>query len=114
MITTAGHDQTSLCYDEWEYAVKVKKGVIEDPTYLPVIFAADPEDDWRDEATWYKAMPALGDFCNIDFIREECKKAIERPRFENTFKQLYLNLWTQQASRWLQIERWKACGGLAG
>lgn len=113
MITTAGHDTTSLCYDEWEHAVKVRDGTIKDPTYLPVIFAADPEDDWRDEATWYKAMPALGDFCSVEFIREECAKAIARPRFENTFKQLYLNLWTQQASRWLQVERWKECGGLA-
>ena len=112
MITTAGHDQTSLCYDEWEHAVKVRNGAKEDPTYLPVIFAADPDDDWRDEATWRKAMPALGDFCNIEFIREEFQKAVNRPRFENTFKQLYLNLWTQQASRWLQIERWKECGGL--
>jgi phage terminase large subunit-like protein len=112
MITTAGWDQHSLCYDEWQYALKVQRGEIDDPTYLPVVHAADPADDWRDEATWAKAMPALGDFCNLEFIREECKKAQERPRFENSFKQLYLNLWTEQSQRWLQIERWKECGGL--
>lgn len=107
MITTAGWDQTSLCYDEWQYAEKVKNGTVEDPTYLPVLYAADPSDDWKSEETWRKAMPALGDFCSLDFIREECKKAQERPRFENTFRQLYLNQWTQQATRWLQVERWK-------
>lgn len=112
MITTAGWDQHSLCYDEWQYALRVKRGEVDDPTYLPVIYAADPEDDWRDEATWFKAMPALGDFCSIEFIREECKKAQERPRFENSFRQLYLNQWTEQSQRWLQIERWKECGGL--
>ena len=112
MITTAGWDQTSLCYDEWEYAVKVRDGTLEDPTYLPVIYAADPADDWKSEATWRKAMPALGDFCSLDFIREECEKAKSRPRFENTFRQLYLNQWTQQATRWLQVERWKALGTL--
>jgi phage terminase large subunit-like protein len=109
MITTAGWDRTSLCFDEWEYALKVRDGVIDDPTYLPVIHAADPEDDWTDERVWHKAMPALGDFCNVEFIREEFRKARERPRFENTFRQLYLNQWTEQASRWLQAERWKAC-----
>ncbi len=111
MITTAGHDRTSLCYDEWQYAEKVRDGVIEDPTYLPVLYAADPGDDWTDEATWHKAMPALGDYCSLDFIREEFRKARERPRFENTFKQLYLNLWTEASARWLSSERWAECGG---
>jgi phage terminase large subunit-like protein len=111
MITTAGWDRTSLCFDEWQYALKVRDDPSLDPTYLPVIFAAEPEDDWTDEAVWHKAMPALGDFCEIDFIREEFRKARERPRFENTFRQLYLNQWTEQASRWLQAERWKACTG---
>lgn len=111
MITTAGWDRHSLCYDEWQYALKVRDGVIDDPTYLPVIYAADPGDDWTAEATWRKAMPALGDFCNLQTIREECEKAQARPRFENTFKQLYLNLWTEQAVRWLSMDRWAECGG---
>jgi phage terminase large subunit-like protein len=92
-ITTAGWNRHSICFDEWQYAIQVRDGIVDDPTYLPVIYAADPEDDWREEATWRKAMPALGDFCSIDFIRDECRKAIERPRFENTFRQLYLNQW---------------------
>jgi phage terminase large subunit-like protein len=112
MITTAGHDRHSLCYDEWEHAVKVRNDPAFDPTYLPVIFAADPADDWTDEAVWHKAMPALGDFCNIEFIRDECKNAIARPRFENDFRQLYLNQWTEQAVRWLSAERWKGCNTL--
>jgi phage terminase large subunit-like protein len=111
MITTAGHDRESICFDEWKYAEKVKGGEISDPTYYPVIYAAHPDDDWRDEEVWRKAMPALGDFCSLDFIREECKKAIERPRFENTFRQLYLNQWTEQAERWLSAEKWASCDG---
>lgn len=110
MITTAGWDRQSPCWDEWQYALKVRDGVVDDPTYLPVIFAADPKDDWTDEATWHRAMPALGDFCSLDFIREESRKARERPRFENTFRQLYLNQWTEQATRWISAERWAACG----
>jgi phage terminase large subunit-like protein len=110
MITTAGNDRFSICYDEWQYALEVRDGTREDPTYLPVIFAADPGDDWKAEATWRKAMPALGDFCSIEFIREEFRKAESRPRFENEFKQLYLNLWTEQSVRWLSADRWAECG----
>jgi phage terminase large subunit-like protein len=109
MITTAGWDRHSLCFDEWQYAVNVRDGVIDDPTYLPVIHAAGGDDDWTDEATWRKAMPALGDFCSVEFIRDEFRKAKERPRFENTFRQLYLNQWTEQATRWIALDAWDAC-----
>jgi phage terminase large subunit-like protein len=111
-ITTAGHDRHSLCWDEWEYAEKVRDGVVDDPTYLPVIYAAGKDEDWHSEAVWHKAMPALGDFCQIDYIREEHQKAVERPRFENTFRQLYLNQWTEQADRWLSVDRWQLCATL--
>lgn len=108
-ITTAGWDRHSLCYELWDHAVKVRDGVIDDPTLLPIIYAADPEDDWRDEATWRKAMPALGDFCSLEFIRDECRRAGDFPQYENTFRQLYLNQWTEQAVRWMSLDRWKAC-----
>jgi phage terminase large subunit-like protein len=111
MITTAGHDRTSLCYEQWKYAEGVRDGLIDDPTFYPVIYAADPEDDWTSEEVWHKAMPGLGDFCEIEFVRQECKRAQQLPAYENIFKQLLLNLWTEQALRWLSTEAWARCGG---
>ncbi len=111
MITTAGHDRTSVCYEQWRYAEKVRDGMIDDPGFLPVLYQAQPEDDWTDEAIWHRAMPGLGDYCSLEFIREECRRAQELPAYENTFKQLYLNLWTEQAVRWLTVDSWLACGG---
>lgn len=111
-ITTAGHDRTSLCWELWDYARKVRDKVIDDPKFLPILYEADPKDDWKDPATWHKAMPALGDFCSLEFIEDECKRATELPSYENTFRQLYLNQWTEQAERWLSVERWQECGGL--
>lgn len=110
-ITTAGHDRTSICFELWEYARKVRDGIIDDPTFLPILYEADPDDDWTDEAVWRKCMPALGDFCELEFIRDECRRAQQLPAYENTFRQLYLNQWTQQATRWLQTERWASCKG---
>lgn len=111
MITTAGHDRTSVCYEQWQYALGVRDGLIDDPGFLPIIYAADPGDDWTSEETWRKAMPALGDFCQLQFIRDECRRAQQLPAYENTFRQLYLNQWTEQATRWLQVASWTACGG---
>jgi len=58
MITTAGiYDQTSLAWEQHEYADKVIRGVIKDPTYMAVIYGADKDDDWRDPKVWKKANP---------------------------------------------------------
>ena len=109
IISTAGSDRTSLCWEQWDYARSVRDGLIDDPTFLPILFETDPDDDWTDEAVWHKAMPALGDFCELDFIRAECKKAQALPAYENSFRQLYLNQWTEQAERWISVHAWTAC-----
>lgn len=110
MITTAGWDRTSLCWEQHQYACGVRDGLIDDPTFLPIIFAADETDDWTDEDVWKKAMPGLGDFCQLKFIQSECRKAQNMPGYENTFRQLYLNQWTEQAQRWLSVDAWMKCG----
>lgn len=110
-ITTAGWDRFSLCYELWQHAEAVRDGLRTDPGFLPILYAAGKSDDWRDEATWRAAMPALDDFCSIEFIRDEFQRATSQPSFENTFKQLYLNLWTEQAERWLSMDKWALCGG---
>ena len=61
-ITTAGYDKNSVCWEQHDYALKVKNKVIKDPTFYPVIYAADEGDDWEDEKVWFKANPALGNF----------------------------------------------------
>lgn len=108
-ITTAGWDRNSICYAEWNYALKVRDGIIDDPTLLPVIYGADTDDDWADVATWRKANPNLGVSMKMGYLEEECRKAQELPRLENTFRQLHLNQWTEQAERWLPLDKWDAC-----
>lgn len=108
-FTTAGYDKNSICYEYHDYAIKVRDGIIPDPTFLPIIYAADPEDDWTSPETWAKANPNLGVTVRLEYLRDQCEKAKEVPAYENTFKRLHLNLWTEQDSRWLQIEKWDAC-----
>ena len=111
MITTAGWDRTSLCYEQWQYAEKVAADPRFDPSFLPILYQAKPDDDWKDEAVWKRVMPGLGDFCQLDFIRDECRRAQELPVYQNTFRQLYLNQWTEQAERWISVDSWAACVG---
>src|SRR6266516_4425312 len=69
-ITTAGYDRQSVCWEVHEYARQVRAGVIDDSSFLPVIYAAEPGDDWTDEAVWRKANPGLGITVKLEYLRE--------------------------------------------
>lgn len=111
VTTTAGYDRHSLCYELWEHARKVRDGIIEDPSFLPVLFAADEDDDWKDPATWAKAHPGYGITVQRDYFEQECAKAQATPAYENSFRRLLLNQWTEQDSRWLAMDAWDGCRG---
>lgn len=109
-LTTAGYDRKSVCWEVWKYAEQVAAGAVKDETFLPAIYAAPIDADWKDERTWAIANPNLGVSVNLDFLRSECARAVEMPTYENAFRQLYLNQWTEQDTRWLRMDHW-ARGG---
>jgi phage terminase large subunit-like protein len=110
VMTTAGYDRHSICWEVHDYACKVRDGIIQDDSFLSVIFAAGESDDWRNPKTWKKANPNLGTSVKLGYLETECKQAQEQPAKENTFKRLHLNIWTEQAVRWMPMEKWDACG----
>ena len=110
MITTAGiYDPKSIAWEQHEYADKILRGVFKDPTFLPVIYAADKEDDWKDPRVWKKANPNLGVTITKEYLAAECRRAQKSPAYENTFRRLHLNQWTQQIERWLSLDKWDLC-----
>lgn len=109
MFTTAGFDKNSVCYEEYTYACKVRDGVIKDDTYLPVIYEAGTDDDWTNPENWKKANPGLGISPKSEFLDDECARAKESAAYQNTFRRLYLNQWTEQDTRWIDIDKWDAC-----
>ena len=108
-ITTAGYDRHSICWEQHEYARKVRDGIIEDGTFLPVVYAASEDEDWTAPKTWKKANPNFGVSVKPSYLEEQCKKAQESPAYENTFRRLHLNQWTKQESRWMPMAAWRAC-----
>lgn len=108
-ITTAGYDRHSILWELYAHAVKVKETPRLDPSFLPILYEAPVDADWTNEKVWHKANPALGDFRSLEEMRIACARAKEIPAQENTFRRLYLNQWTEQASRWLQLTAWDAC-----
>lgn len=107
-ITTAGYDKESICYEKYNYACQVRDGLVHDPSFLPVIYEAGPDDDWKSERTWRKANPNLGISVSLDYLRRECQRAQDIPAYENTFRRLHLNQWTEQDVRAIPMDQWHA------
>lgn len=110
-ITTAGSDQTSVCYEHHEYSRRVLEGNVQDDTWFAFIASLDEGDDWTDETTWAKANPNLGISVKIDDLRRKSERAKQLPSAQNAFRRLHLNQWTQQSERWIDLELWDANAG---
>lgn len=108
LITTAGTDIHSICYEQHQKAKDIIEGRKHDSTFYPVIFGADPEDDWSDPKVWKKANPSLGITVQMDKVEAAFESARQNPAEENTFRQLRLNQWVKQAIRWMPMEKWDA------
>nr|DAM15262.1 MAG TPA: Terminase large subunit [Bacteriophage sp.] len=109
LITTAGTDTNSICYETHQKAKDILDGRKIDPTFYPVIYVADESDDWTDPAVWRKANPSLDITVGIDKVEAACNSAKQNPGEENSFRQLRLNQWVKQAIRWMPMEKWDAC-----
>ena len=107
IITTAGDDKNSICYEKYKYAKDIMAGKIKDDTFYPVVYEAEPEDDWKDPAVWRKASPNYNVTVFEEDYQSEMVEAVNSPSLQSKFKQFNLNLWVSSQSAWLNQERWK-------
>lgn len=111
LITTAGFDRNSIGWEVHQKAKDILEGRKIDPTFYPVIYGLEEGDDWTDEKNWYKANPSLGVTVDISKLRTSFCEAQENPAEENLFRQLRLNEWVKQHTRWMPMHIWDACAG---
>lgn len=109
LITTAGNDTNSICYEIHQKALDIEAGRKIDPTFYSVIYGADESEDWTDPKVWQKANPSLGITVGLDKVQAACDSAKQNPGEENAFRQLRLNQWVKQSVRWMPMEKWDAC-----
>ena len=109
LITTAGTDRHSVCFEQHQKAEDILQGRKVDPTFYPVIYGASDDADWSSEDVWRKANPSLGHTIDIEKVRNAYLSAKDNPAEENIFRQLRLNQWVKQSTRWMQMEKWDAC-----
>lgn len=146
IITTAGFDQSGVCYQRRDYLSKILKGAIQDDSFFGIIYTLDTkkdwpelqtadefkqdpkqmEDDWELEVNWIKSMPGLcgitntgerygvdedgneipGFMTKIDDVRDKARYAKSNPAALNNTLTKRFNIWTQQATRWIDLGLW--------
>jgi phage terminase large subunit-like protein len=94
VATTAGRGRENIAWEIVDYARKVASGIIDDPSYLPVIFETDQKADWLDEAVWRRVNPGLAHgYPDIDGMRQMAHEGAEQIGTREAFRQLSLNVW---------------------
>ena len=101
IITTAGTDRHSIAYELHTKSMDILEGRRVDPTFYPVVYGLKDDEDWEDEANWYKVNPSLGYTVDIERLRDAYREAKQNPADEVTFKWLRLNMWVSSTVAWI-------------
>ena len=109
-LTTAAEEGENPCNDELLIAEQVRDGVIENPSYFPVIFAAPENADPGDEALWRAVNPSIGYATKIENIRQEWSEIQGSIEKLASFKRYVLNMKTKSSRAWVDLNYWDASG----
>ena len=109
IITTAGTDRESVCYEQRTYAKSIIDGTHFDPSYFGYIRAAEAHDDQFSEATWTKANPSYGITLTREEFEDSAREAQKTPSSLAAFSRYRLCIWNSVENAWLKPDDWTAC-----
>jgi phage terminase large subunit-like protein len=109
-ITTAGvFDKESIGWEIHDHGVQVLEAAFEDDEFFALIYSPDEGDDPLGTVAQEKANPNIDVSVKRDYLERQARKAKRQPRFFNEYCRLHTNVWTQQVTRWLRVDRWLDC-----
>ena len=115
MITNAGHDKSSVCWEYHDLGTKVATGQLVNDEFFSYICAlddADLVDDLYldDESLWAKVNPSLdAGLPGYDYIRGQIREARGLPSKMATVRRLCFCIWTEAENPAISREAWMAC-----
>jgi len=109
VITTAGTNTSSPCYEMHMKAVKVLEGTIQDDSFFSIIYTIDQGKDYRDFNVWIEANPNYGVSIQKDFLFQKYTETMTDVNKQNINLCKHLNVWTNAGTAWMNMTKWKAC-----
>lgn len=97
--STAGIGQVGPFFAKYDHARKIVDGRIVDDTFLPILFEAPANVDYRDEEWLFATNPGLAHgYPNLRKLRRYIEKCEHSPSERESFKRLHLSVWLDGAS----------------
>lgn len=101
VITTAGHNLFSACYEMRNMCVDILAGVKSDDTQAAFIYELDETDEWDNADNYIKSNPNLYVTVEPDDITAEVNRAKNNEGTKAEVMTKTLNIWLQSAETWI-------------
>jgi len=106
--TTADYNRPSICNELYKRAKSICDGLQSDPSFLPIIYEAQPTDDWESPKIWKKSNPNFGISVNEKYFKKTIRQVKNSPKLLNRFLRLHLNIRTAVETSWIFPHIWGA------
>lgn len=112
IMSTAGYNLQGFFYTEiYQYAKKVKDGVIKDDSFYSVLFEPDKqdlekEDFWKDEEIWKKSNPGYPRSPTASYMKNKVLQAEQSEETKTSFLTKHLNVWCDKPNVWIEHKIW--------
>lgn len=113
IITTAGHNLSYPCYEEYQRCCKLLEGAhgYENEEYAVFIYELDKNDDYTNPANWIKANPCLDEegAVSSEGIKSALLEAQQKPSKLSEFLTKRMDIWVNNAESWIDWNHWSRC-----
>lgn len=106
VITTAGHDRSSLCGELRGYSESVLRGDVKDDSLFAFIAEPPADCDPTDPEAWAMGNPNLGVSKSLEAMERASDRALAISGQMPNFRRFHLNLWTEGAESWISRDVW--------
>ena len=108
-ITTAGFILDGVCMTMRKIVSKILKREIEEERFFGIIYAPDPDDDWRSDTAIIKANPNWKISVNPELVYQDRTEALNSTSAQKNYLTKTLNIWVNSDSQWLDMQRVRPC-----
>lgn len=115
IITTAGTNLASPCFEKDDDCKKVLEGTFKDDSLFALIYEPDKDDieNWQSVRAMKKANPSLGVSVSQSYLERRISKALRSPSELAAYKTKHLNIWQGSGQAFLNMHHWEQCGDAA-
>lgn len=107
VITTAGEDLSSPCFNDYKTCQQILSGTVDDPEHFALIYTIDENDAWDAEVALIKANPNIGVSVKREFLIARLNEARTNARHQGRFKTKHLNMWVTALDSFFNLESWR-------